>query len=146
MTDISLIKAKRSDVKVILALEKQAGSKMYCARTSAQEIEDCIRRQFPFLIKNKKEIVGFVVYKVLRGKAVQLNGLAIDRRFRGRGFARQAIKLILKKVRAYPRVELLAHPYNVPALSLYLSLGFLIESWKDDYFGDGEPRLLLVRA
>jgi hypothetical protein len=28
---------------------------------------------------------------------------------------------------------------------LYLSMGFIIESWLDNYFGDGEPRLMLVK-
>jgi ribosomal protein S18 acetylase RimI-like enzyme len=76
---------------------------------------------------------------------VNINGLVISPKFQGRGFARQAIQLILKKVKKYPRIELMVHPHNVPALSLYLSLGFMIESWHNNHFGDGEPRLVLVK-
>lgn len=53
--------------------------------------------------------------------------------------------LALKKMTKYPRIELVVHPHNNPAISLYLSLGFKIESWRDNYFGDGEPRLVLVK-
>ena len=42
-------------------------------------------------------------------------------------------------------IELVTHPKNVAALKLYLSLGFVITGWKDNFFGDGEPRLTLRR-
>jgi len=41
------------------------------------------------------------------------------------------------------RIELVTHPDN-PALKLYESLGFTVESRKENYWGDGEPRLVLA--
>jgi ribosomal protein S18 acetylase RimI-like enzyme len=38
-----------------------------------------------------------------------------------------------------------AHPENEIALGLYMSLGFEIESRQENFFGDGEPRLVLAR-
>ena len=44
------------------------------------------------------------------------------------------------------RFDLVTHPENLPALNLYLSLGFNVESRSENHFGDDEPRLLLVKA
>lgn len=41
-------------------------------------------------------------------------------------------------------MELAVHPDNQIALRLYASLGFEIKSRQENYFGDGEPRLLLT--
>lgn len=55
------------------------------------------------------------------------------------------MSILLKKMSEYPRIELVAHPHNSPAILLYLSLGFIIESWENNYFDDGEPRLIMVK-
>jgi ribosomal protein S18 acetylase RimI-like enzyme len=43
------------------------------------------------------------------------------------------------------RLELVTHPENDHALRLYGSLGFKVEEEISNYFGDGEPRVKLVR-
>ena len=80
-----------------------------------------------------------------RGKTAHCNGLVVLPQFRRQGFGLRAMRLVLKKMQAYPRVELVVHPHNSPAVSLYLSLGFIIESWVKNYFGDGQPRLVMVK-
>ena len=43
------------------------------------------------------------------------------------------------------RIDLVTHPHNSKIIGLYLSYGFIIEAWKDNHFGDGEPRIVLAR-
>jgi ribosomal-protein-alanine N-acetyltransferase len=52
----------------------------------------------------------------------------------------------LEQCKEAPRVDLVTHPQNDIALKLYTSLGFKVESREENYFGDGEPRLVLVLA
>lgn len=51
---------------------------------------------------------------------------------------------ILEKCKGADRVDLVTHPENRSALELYSSLGFKVEARQENYFGDGEPRLVLT--
>lgn len=145
MIYISLKKATLKDVEEITELEKIADSKTYSARVKEDEIKNFIKNDVVFLIKRQDKNIGLVSYEIVKRKTAHINGLVVNPKFRGKGYARQAMLLLLKKMRQFPRIELVVHPRNTPAVSLYLSLGFIIESWKNNYFGDGEPRLVLVK-
>ncbi|HNX10964.1 MAG TPA: N-acetyltransferase [bacterium] len=145
MGNIVLKRATLKDAKEVLALESSANSRTYSARISEKALNHFIKNEFVFLIRKGSKVVGLISYEVKRGKTMHLNGLVIKPELRGQGFARQALSSLLKKKLGYSRIELVVHPHNTPALTLYLSLGFMIESWQDNYFGDGEPRLLLVK-
>ncbi|MCU0680442.1 MAG: GNAT family N-acetyltransferase [Planctomycetes bacterium] len=145
MNKILLTRATIKDQKEIAKMEKLANSKTYAARTSVEEIEDFIKNNFVFIVKNGNEVIGLAAYEELKRNTVHINGLIITKKFRGQGFARQTMNLLLKKMLKYSRIELVVHPHNNKAVCLYLSLGFFIESWRDNYFGDGEPRLMLVK-
>lgn len=145
MAEIILKKATLKDWQEIAALERVASSKTYSARFEEDEAKDFIKDEFVFLIKKGDDIVGLVAYEEIKRGGVHINGLVITPQFRRKGFAREAMTLALKKMTKYSRIELVVHPHNNPAISLYLSLGFIIESWQDNYFGDGEPRLMLAK-
>lgn len=141
---VTLQRATLADVKEITKIEKSAQSKTYAARVKEKDIINFIKKDFVFIVKNKDITVGLVSFELTRGGASHCNGLVLYPKFRGKGFARQAMGLLLKKMVKYKRAELVVHPHNSPAISLYLSLGFIIEDWCKNYFGDGEPRLMMV--
>jgi len=144
MDKITLKRATLEDAKEIAKIEKSAQSKTYAARIKEKDIINFINNDFVFLIKNKDITLGLVSYEEAKNGASHCNGLVLYPKFRGKGFARKAMSLVIKKMVKYPRAELVVHPHNSPAISLYLSLGFVIEDWLKNYFGDGEPRLMLV--
>jgi len=62
-------------------------------------------------------------------------------KYQGKGFG----KVIVKKLLALAKgnnIYLHTHPKNIVAIILYLKNGFEITSWKENYYGDGEPRLI----
>lgn len=144
MNNILLKRATLKNIKEVTALEKLASSRTYSGRTTEDEVKNFIKNQFVFLIMYQEKVVGLVAYKITK-KTVHFNGLVINPKFRRLGFAKQTLLLVLRKVSQYPRIELVVHPHNNPALALYLSLNFIIDSWKNNYFGDGEPRLMLIK-
>jgi len=145
MEKISLQKATLKDLEKVAALEKESDSKTYFAITAQQELQDFIKNESVYLIKRKKLVVGLVAYKVLKGNIAHFDGLVVRPKLRRQSIATQATALLLKSMAKYARIELGVHPHNNPALCLYLKLGFIIQSWRDNYFGDGEPRLILVK-
>jgi len=145
MNKILLKRATLKDINIIAEIEKVGSSKTYSARISEDELKEYIKNDFVFLIKNKDIIVGLVSFEVIKKKTAHCNGLVIYPEFRRKGFGIKAMSIVLKRMSKYPRVELVVHPHNNPAISLYLSMGFIIEAWRDNYFGDGEPRLVLIK-
>jgi len=144
MNKILLKRATLKNIKEVADLEKLASSRTYSGRVTEDEVKKFIKNQFVFLIMNQGKVVGLVAYTIIK-KIVHFNGLVISPKFRRLGFAKQTLLLVLRKISKYPRIELVVHPHNNPALVLYLSLNFIIESWKNNYFGDGEPRLMLIK-
>lgn len=73
--------------------------------------------------------------------------LAVAESCRGRGLGKALLQQALRAMEAdgCRAVRLTVAPDN-PALGLYLSLGFMEERREEDYFGPGEPRLVLVRG
>ena len=142
---ISLKRATFKDYEEVAKIEKVGSSKTYHAVIRKEKILDYIKKDFVFLIKNGDTVIGLVSFMVIKEKTASCNGLVIYPKFRRKGFGIKAMSLVLKKMSKYPRVDLVVHPHNNPAISLYLSLGFIIESWQDNYFGDGEPRIVMVK-
>jgi ribosomal protein S18 acetylase RimI-like enzyme len=74
------------------------------------------------------------------------SSIAVDPDFRRRGIARAAMLFLLEEAWDCEPIELVTHPDNAAAIALYRSFGFEIEGRKEDYFGDGEPRVVMRRG
>jgi ribosomal protein S18 acetylase RimI-like enzyme len=143
--NIQLKRAALDDVATYQALEKSvAGLKTYSALLEEQEIIDEITNKIVYLIKDGDETLGSISYEMKSEEHAYIDGLLIDPKFQGKGVARKAMEVILEELKKIKRIDLVTHPRNTPAIRLYLSLGFVIESWKDNYFGDGEPRISMA--
>ncbi len=145
MNSVVLKKATLNDYKEVAEIEKMASSKTYSARLKENEIKNFIEKDFVFLIIHDQTTVGLTSFQVLKNKIAHCNGLAIYPKYRRKGFAKKAMNLLLNKMNKYQHVELVVHPYNNTAITLYLSLGFKITKWLNNHFGDNEPRLLMIR-
>jgi ribosomal protein S18 acetylase RimI-like enzyme len=145
MPHVTLKRAVGDELKEVAEIENQARSKTYAAAESLEELKGLVKKAVVFfLIKQGNVTIGNIAYEELNKNRVRLRHLALYSKYRGKGLAEKAIKTILKKLQKYKVTELTVHPHNNRAIRLYLSLDFKIESWKDNYFGDGEPRLVLV--
>lgn len=145
MEKIILKRVTLNDFKEVSLLTKSTRSKTYMSPTTKKDIIEYFKDSRIFLIKKDLETIGLTSFKKKPGSHAHINGLIIKPKFRGRGFSRQAMLLVFKKMLSFKHISLEVHPRNVPALSLYLSLGFIIDSWVDNRFGDGEPRLMMVK-
>lgn len=145
-TPIALIRAKFKDIPILLGLEKSvSGTKTYSSGLEESGWEEELQNNTVYLIEEGNTIVGNISYKEKSNSNVYISDLVIDPRFQGRGIAKEALARVLDELRGFKRIDLVTHPDNKIALSLYQSLGFVVESRKENYYGDGKPRLVLVR-
>lgn len=97
-----------------------------------------------FLIEDESGVIGNLSYERKNDDHIYISGLVVDPHFQGKGVGRQVLTFLLERLKDIKRIDLVTHPNNQAALHLYQSLGFVIESRKENYFGDGQPRLVLA--
>jgi ribosomal protein S18 acetylase RimI-like enzyme len=141
---VILQKATTADIEAYIAIDKNVEGKTYSSITDEKGVREEMKKGPVYMIKSGDEAVGTISYERKEDGSVYIGGLAIDPKFQGRGFGRAAMTQVLDEVKDAARVWLLTHPENTAAVSLYESLGFRLTGRKENYFGDGEPRIVLT--
>ena len=142
---LSFRRATISDVSILLGLEKSvSGKNTYSPMLEESEWKEELQNNTVYLIERDNIVVGNVSYEKMDNDRAYISGLVVDPRFQSRGIARGAIMQVLEELKDFKRIDLVTHPENHIALGLYHSLGFVTESRQENYYGDGEPRLVLV--
>lgn len=142
---LNLKKATVADIPILLGLEKSVlGTNTYSPMLEEGEWKEELQNGTVYLIKEDNAVVGNISYEKKGGNNAHISGLVVDPRFSGRGIARESLKRVINELKDFKRIDLVTHPDNLVALGLYQSFGFIIESRKENYYGDGEPRLVLV--
>lgn len=142
---MKLERAKIKDVKTLLEIEKTtAGLKVYSGYFNEVEIEEWINNELVYLIRIGEETVGSISYEIKDEDHAYISGLVIRPEFQKRGLARKAMETLMEELQSFKKLSLVVHPDN-HAVRLYESLGFATESRKENYFGDGEPRIIMIK-
>lgn len=142
---ILLIKANEQDIPMLLELERAvSGRNIYSPMLDEDEWREELEKSHVFLIENESEVIGTVSYEQKEDNHAYISGLVIDPRFQRKGIGRQVLTQLLERLKDLKRIDLVTHPDNHAALQLYQSLGFVIESRRENYYGDGEPMLVLA--
>ena len=145
MPELQLKKAASSDWRVIAAIEKQVDHKLFFSFDHEAEIIDYIKKSVVYFIINNYETIGTISYTVNPAGAVYLDSLVVLPQYRRLGIATAAMNSIMREIGA-KKCLLAVHPENSAAIKLYFNLGFIITAWKDSYFKDGEPRLIMEKT
>ncbi len=144
---ITLKLATLEDVDTLLALKKKMiGLQTYSVMTDPEDQRNELQNNVTYLIEKDGVVVGSISYEIKSEGHAYLSDLVIDPAYKRRGFGREAMVRVLKELEPNKRIDLVTHPENSAALELYLSLGFQVESREEDYYGDGQPRLVLVKT
>jgi ribosomal protein S18 acetylase RimI-like enzyme len=118
----------------------------YSALTKDEDIKNEITGSVVYFILEGDKVIGDISYTLKQPDHAYISGLLIHPDFRSKGVARQAMNWLLEKdLKNVSTIDLVTHPHNTGAIKLYLSLGFVIDGWKDNYFGDGQPRIYMIR-
>ncbi|MEK6958423.1 MAG: GNAT family N-acetyltransferase [archaeon] len=142
---ISLVKAKIEDWQKVLEFEKASKSKFFASLENEKQVKDYLAESQVYLIKLGNEFIGTASFKPENDSAY-MDGLTISSKHQGKGYAKTAMRSIMKKTKDYKRAYLRVHPRNTSAVIIYLKEGFQITGWEDNHFGDGEPRILMEKT
>lgn len=145
MNAVYLKRATYEDIPALIEIEQTAaGTKIYVPMLTEDEWLVALDIGTVYLINKKGVVVGDISYEKKGEHHVHISGLVVMPQFQGQGIAREALTEVLVELEGFERIDLVTHPDNEKALKLYQSLGFVVESRKENFFGDGEPRLILV--
>lgn len=147
MDQIQFLHATAKHAETFIALqERSTDLKLYGPVGGLLEALREITENILYLLCLHGEFVGSAAYRVRPDGSIYISNVVVDPEHRRRGFARSGLSYILERNKGARRVDLVTHPDNEHALLLYGSLGFTVESRRENYFGDGEPRLVLARG
>lgn len=143
---VSIQKATPDDLDKFMELEGSVhNKKTYPSSLGRDDLEEEMKKGIVYFIKSGDDIVGNVSYEIKGDDHAYISGLMVLPAFQGQGIGRQAMAAVMEELKDFKRVDLVTHPDNAKAISLYSSLGFVIESRKENYFGDGEPRVVMSK-
>jgi ribosomal protein S18 acetylase RimI-like enzyme len=142
MNKITLKQVTEKEWKDVAILEKKSASKTFKAFNREDDVKKYIKNSQVFFIILDKEKIGTVSFEKEKN-SIHFNGLTILKKYRKQGLGSKAIKKVLDKIKDKKKLYLVVHPENNSAIIVYLKSGFKIKEWKNNYFGDGEARLLL---
>lgn len=139
------------DIPKLIEFDSKAQSKTYAAYLTTEEWLKEMQESEVFVIQDELfgntsgwTPVGMFTVQKKGLDHIYIGGLVVDPAHRRKGYAEGAMLHIISKFSEAKRLDLVTHPKNSSAVMLYLKLGFVIESWKDNYYGDGEPRIVLA--
>lgn len=139
-------KAVVDDIPLLISLEESARDlKVYSGTYSRDEWTEELKIGVVYIIERNGVPVGDVMYEKKSEGYFYIDKILVLPEHQGQGIAKIAMEYILSEIGEAKRIDLVTHPENNKAVNLYASLGFAIESRKEDYFGDGEPRIVMVK-
>jgi len=142
---IELQPATEADIPLLIEIEKSvANTKTYSAADTEEDWRIEFRDSVIYILRDTAGVaVGNISYQQKGPDHIYISGLVIKPEFQGNGFARTALTKLLAQHPEAKRIDLVTHP-DGQGLSLYESLGFVVEDRKENYYDDGEPRLVLA--
>ncbi len=137
--------ATQDDIPLLISLEQTvSGNSTYSAELDANDWIEDLKNGTVLLSEMDGEVIGNASYEPRGADTFYISGLMVVPKFQGKGIGRIVLQKLLDDMNDAKRIELVTHPDNVAALKLYESFGFVVESRHENYWGEGEPRLLLV--
>jgi len=145
MNGIEFERATAKDAAVFLEIEKSIPpTPTYSPTTDLSEALEEIESNVAYLVREDSRVVGTVMYQMKSPDHAYISGLTIHPNFQGHGLGRVAMEKVLEELKNIPTIDLVTHPNNERAIGLYTSLRFISGDLIENYFGDGQPRIIMT--
>jgi ribosomal protein S18 acetylase RimI-like enzyme len=141
-----LKRADLADADAIVQFESAVrNDKFYGKPLDHAATQSEIKANDYYLILTHGRIVATGALRTRDDGRAYLSNIAVHPEMRRQGLARGMMVHLLSCCDDARSIDLAVHPDNRPALTLYTSLNFAPMRCQENYFGDGEPRLIMSR-
>lgn len=143
--NILLRKEKISEIlPTIFNLDEKIFTKKYHRRFSTiEELFSYLKDCTVYMAYDQKNPIGYILYKQ-KDNEIEIIGLAVTPQYQNKGVGTLLMNKFLDNIKKQ-KIMLTTHPFNSQAIRFYLKFGFSISAWKDNYFGNNQPRLILKK-
>lgn len=94
-----------------------------------------------YLAYDDSTLIGTFAFETKK-ESVEVKQIIVLPKFQKKGYGNKLVKELLR-INNGKQLWLVTHPKNTGAIVLYLKNRFEIVAWKDDYYGDKQPRIIL---
>jgi ribosomal protein S18 acetylase RimI-like enzyme len=100
-----------------------------------------------FVLKNEKDIIGFVIMQRQGTFKGYIQTLAIDQNYRGKGYGTKLLRFCEDRILSYsPNIFICVSSFNQGAIQLYTKFGFERIGLLKDFIKPGFDELLLRKT
>jgi ribosomal protein S18 acetylase RimI-like enzyme len=140
-------RAAAGDAGLIVAFETEVTNRKLYGRPLDHEaaLSEIGGNQCHLLFVDER-LVATGAFRWREDASVYLSNIAVLPGMRRQGLGREMLNHLLSFCADADTVDLAVHPDNLPAIALYTAARFSPIYVKDDFFGDGEPRLIMRRS
>ena len=133
----------QKDANVLFEIDIKSFNRPFdCPADSVEQVKDYLKNSVIYLCYDGNEAIASFSYELRKNNSVELMQMVVLPAYQKKGVAKFMMRNFLKLTKGR-EIYTVTHPMNTPAIILYLKFGFQIYGWKDDYYGDGQPRLQL---
>lgn len=133
----------QKDANILFEIDIESFDRPFdCPAKSIEQLKNYLKNSLIYLCYDDKKPVASFSYELRKNNEVELIQMMVLPGYQKEGVGKFITKKFLKLTKG-KKIYTVTHPQNTPAIILYLKFGFQIYGWKDNYYGDGQPRLQL---
>lgn len=143
--NIILKEEKISEIlPTIFNLDEIIFTEKYHRRSSTiEELSGHLKDCMIYMAYDQKIPIGYISYKQIE-KNMELIDLAVTPKYQKKGIGTLLMNMLFENNKSRS-ITLATHPNNSQAIRFYLKFGFKIIEWRNNYYGNNQPRLILKR-
>jgi ribosomal-protein-alanine N-acetyltransferase len=137
---------KKHEIQDVYNLEKNVFQPINYPLFVLRQFYDLMPDLFLVAVDEENEIIGYTQGGInIDKKEGWILSLATNQNSRGKGIGRLLSQKVIELFRSkrIDRILLTVHPGNLPATHLYKKMGFEVHEKIENYYGDGELRLVM---
>ncbi len=137
-----------ADLEHVIVLENSIPHDDTWEPSTSEDQLPIISRGNAFGIFENNVLIGKVGFIETEQEGWQVDGLCVDKTFRGKGYGKKLFEYAIKEItqKEHPsQLMLYVFPGNSSAISIYLHMGFIIHDFIKDKYGPGKHRLKLIQ-